>query len=91
VGASNGREALKLLVAQKFDVVISDYSMPGLNGLELLTWVILGDLGDFILMTGILHNKEKEVCGVHGAKVIEKPFMFKDLRLLVGASSRSVG
>jgi len=34
--AENGSHALQLLEEVRFDVVISDYNMPGLNGLQLL-------------------------------------------------------
>lgn len=34
--ASNGKAALDILAEQKFDLILSDYSMPGMNGLELL-------------------------------------------------------
>jgi CheY-like chemotaxis protein len=33
----NGTDALSLLAAQVFDVVVSDHNMPGPSGLELLT------------------------------------------------------
>lgn len=36
VGAENGDQAIRLLEQNRFDVVISDYSMPGMSGLELL-------------------------------------------------------
>ncbi|MBF0266462.1 MAG: response regulator [Gammaproteobacteria bacterium] len=34
--ASNGQTALSLLKTQKFDLVICDWDMPGMTGLELL-------------------------------------------------------
>jgi len=37
--ASNGREALKLLNQEKYDLIISDYSMPEMNGAELASWI----------------------------------------------------
>ena len=51
--AGNGNEALTLLEKDKFDLVLSDISMPGIDGYELLTHV----RSDFpsmpvILMTG---------------------------------------
>ena len=36
VAAIDGASALRLLQAEAFDVVMSDYSMPGMNGVELL-------------------------------------------------------
>ncbi|MGC3999403.1 MAG: response regulator [Anaeromyxobacter sp.] len=35
-GASSGEEALQLLAQRRFDVAIVDYSMPGMDGVELL-------------------------------------------------------
>ncbi len=36
LGAANGVEALSLLREQKFDMILSDISMPGMGGIELL-------------------------------------------------------
>ncbi len=35
--ASNGKAALEILAKDRVDLVLCDYSMPGMNGLELLT------------------------------------------------------
>lgn len=35
-GASNGRVALDLLAKRKFDLVLCDWNMPGMNGSELV-------------------------------------------------------
>ncbi len=37
--ASNAREAAEKFYEKPFDIVISDYKMPGINGLEFLKWV----------------------------------------------------
>jgi DNA-binding NtrC family response regulator len=34
--AANGRDALKLLNTRRFDVICTDYRMPGMTGIELL-------------------------------------------------------
>lgn len=35
--ACNGQEAFDLFVAEKYDLVITDWNMPEMNGLELVT------------------------------------------------------
>jgi putative nucleotidyltransferase with HDIG domain len=37
--AASGREALKMMEAERFDAVISDLAMPGLSGMQLLSEV----------------------------------------------------
>src|SRR5262245_60840776 len=51
--AQNGKEATELLEKQSFDVILSDISMPGMNGLDLLRAVRERDLDvPVLLMTG---------------------------------------
>jgi two-component system, probable response regulator PhcQ len=37
--ARNGKEAIRLLEARKIDVIVADERMPGMSGVQLLTWV----------------------------------------------------
>ncbi len=37
--ATNGLEAIAILNGEKFDMVLTDYYMPGMNGLELIKWM----------------------------------------------------
>jgi len=52
-GVLSGKEAVSLLKENSYDVIISDYQMPGMNGLELLR-LVRKHCGDvpFILFTG---------------------------------------
>lgn len=52
-GVLSGQEAVALLQENTYDVIISDYQMPGMNGIELLRFVRkqCGDI-PFILFTG---------------------------------------
>jgi two-component system chemotaxis response regulator CheY len=37
--ACDGREAVELLFARHFDVVLTDFDMPGMNGWKLVLWM----------------------------------------------------
>jgi EAL domain-containing protein (putative c-di-GMP-specific phosphodiesterase class I) len=51
--ANNGREAMNLIWKKQFDVVLTDISMPGMNGLQVLRAVRERDLDvPVVLMTG---------------------------------------
>ena len=41
--AKNGKQALKIYKEKQIDIVISDYDMPGMNGLELLEKILAYD------------------------------------------------
>ncbi len=49
----NPKEALKEIKKQRYDAIISDYQMPGMNGLEILKEIRdLGIATPFIMLTG---------------------------------------
>jgi CheY-like chemotaxis protein len=53
--ASNGTEALKLICKQSFDVIVSDISMPGMDGKTLFQKVLdmsPSQAGRMLFMTG---------------------------------------
>ena len=37
--ASNGKKAVEVLISQKIDLIVSDWNMPTMSGLELLRFV----------------------------------------------------
>ena len=81
VFCANGPEALTLLATQPFDLVISDFHMPGMSGLELLKQIKQDHHGmQLVLITA--HSTEALEADVHklGISYITKPF---ELPLLV--------
>ena len=57
--ADTAEQALAKLEAQYFDVVLTDISMPGLNGMELLERVLQMYPGTAVIMVSGLSNEEQ--------------------------------
>ncbi len=65
-GVTNGGEAVRLLWAEEYDVVISDQMVPGMDGMELLQWIrtyrpstrmiMVGAAGSSVTRTQALEN-----------------------------------
>ena len=76
--AANGEEAWDQLFDQPVDLIISDLSMPGMDGLSLLQQVKHQDELKhipFIILTGRNSEAQKLVCLQHGVDdFIDKPF-----------------
>ena len=77
IGASSGREALALLEKEKFDLVLTDYSMPRMRGDELLGIIKQRQPNvPVIIMTAYLEMLECAVPRVTGVEaILGKPFL----------------
>ncbi|MBK0382855.1 response regulator [Pedobacter sp. SD-b] len=91
-GVTNGKLALDLLISQSFDLIISDLSMPNMDGLTLCTNIRnhpkLNHL-PFILLTA--RNSEEQKLIAFKAQVddfIEKPFSVELIKWRVKALLR---
>ena len=92
--ASGGKEALRLINAQNFDVVLSDLRMPGIDGLTLFDEIVgIGKDVPVILMTahGTIQDAiEATQRGVFG--FLTKPIDHEELRgLMENAVSQNRG
>ena len=78
--AEHGRIAQNFLKTEKFDLVISDFQMPQMNGVELLTW-IKGNVNiPVILITGFSHILETQSAFDMGAAgFLTKPFSYREV------------
>lgn len=78
VGAGSGLEALSLLERETFDVVVTDVTMPGLDGLELLERIRRShqDLPVLIVTGGV--DGQRPLVGA--TEVLYKPFTHAELR-----------
>ena len=87
LNASNGKEALDILVNEWVDVIISDINMPEMNGLELLARLKQDDLYKEIPVIMISTEGSDERmqeafdCGAQG--FIKKPFLPEELRKIL--------
>jgi two-component system, cell cycle sensor histidine kinase and response regulator CckA len=76
--ASTGEEAIDLLAKNKYDALISDIKMPGINGRELHNYIRKHNpeiAEKIIFITGDVLNKETEsFLRITNNRFIEKPF-----------------
>ena len=88
----NGSEALSLLGKQAFDVVVSDFNMPGLSGLEFLKR-IRQNYREMILILVTAYGTDALEEGVRqlGVGYITKPFEPSFLAQLIKGLIQSSG
>ena len=85
--AYDGNIGYRLFKGRKFDLVILDIKLPGINGFELCRWVRAKDANiPIIMVTSLLTLQDKVEGYDSGADdYITKPFEFKELLLKIRA------
>jgi len=84
--ACNGREALSLLTKTNFDVVICDFQMPYLNGIDLFKEMKSDKsttCDKFILCTGSLTQEIYQFCSNNKIPFCQKPIKNDVLKKIV--------
>lgn len=85
--ACNGREALDLMKHEWIDIVITDYNMPVMDGMEFIKSIKLNELAKDIPVVVISteRNDEKiqEFMDLGAAGYIKKPFTPESIRDLI--------
>lgn len=91
VTASDGEDALKKFVPAGFDCIISDLSMPNINGLELLKQIKRQDDNvPFIMITGYPSGNSAVSAMEEGAyDYMAKPFHMEDIRRKVESAIKT--
>lgn len=76
--ASNGQEALSILKSQWMDLVVTDYNMPDMDGMELInamkTDEILRSIPVLVVTTEGSRKRVEEFMEKGAADYIKKPF-----------------
>jgi two-component system, chemotaxis family, chemotaxis protein CheY len=82
--ASNGEEALVILNAQWLDLVITDYNMPRMNGLELIEAMkkeeLLQSIPVVVITTEGSRQKAEEFLSKGAVGYIQKPFTPEEIK-----------
>ncbi|ATC62784.1 hypothetical protein CMV30_01710 [Nibricoccus aquaticus] len=82
-------KALEILSGRKFDVIVSDWKMPGLNGIQLYEHLRVHDPESarrLLFMTGDVMSETFERFLERNAKTyLSKPFALRDFRAAVAA------
>jgi two-component system, cell cycle sensor histidine kinase and response regulator CckA len=81
IEASDGAIALEMLETLKFDLVITDFVMPKLNGVKLVEQLhAVQPRMPIIFITGYLSAVSGKTLLEDVAEILTKPFQLKDLR-----------
>lgn len=87
VEAPTGFDALKLLPAQDFDLVVTDINMPDINGLELINFIKnnprYGHIPLIIVTTERSEEDKKRGMALGAAAYVTKPFKAPELQDIV--------
>ena len=77
---SNGIEAARRLSIESFDLVLSDFAMPGMDGLDLTKHIIrVASQTPIIIMSGSAGITRQDVLNAGGFDFIEKPMVLNSL------------
>ncbi len=81
VAADNGEKGLDLFLKNRFDLVITDFEMPGMNGIDLVGHIKQrSPITPVILMTGM--EKEATLVRINGSpfdQALFKPFGIQEI------------
>jgi signal transduction histidine kinase len=91
--ADNGEAALQLILRHEYDVIVSDWKMPGLNGMNLYQELLLrkpAAAKRMLFMTGdVIHDSFQNFLKQHARTCLSKPFALRDFHAAVAGIVQS--
>ena len=83
--AATAEQALTYLSVEQYDVVVTDYQMPGLSGLDLLAHVKDTQKNTPVILISGLSNKERaeELIEMGAFDYVVKPFSLSEIEVSV--------
>lgn len=73
--AEDATEALDMLAAEGFDIIMTDLKMPNMDGLQFIQRARkLRPEACILLVTGFATDDAQQEAAVHGVSYLEKPF-----------------
>jgi len=80
ISVNNGIEAVKRLSIESFDLVLSDFTMPGMDGLNLTKHISrVAPQTPIIIMSGSADINREDVVNAGAFDLIEKPMVLNSL------------
>ncbi|TQV66684.1 fused response regulator/phosphatase [Aliiroseovarius halocynthiae] len=90
--AGSGIEALQVFAAQDFDLILSDWMMPGMDGLELCQAIRARKASGYVYFILLTSNSDKDAVArgldVGADDFLSKPFNPDELRARIAAGGR---
>ena len=88
--AMDGNLGYEMALANKYDVIISDIIVPGINGFELTQFLRSKNINTPVLLLTALNATDDKVSGLEAGAddYLTKPYEFKELLARVKALSR---
>jgi CheY-like chemotaxis protein len=91
ITAKNGHEAISILEKERIDLIITDFQMPEMDGLELLEWCRQHTIHVPVIFTSASKaplGRERIALGVCCATRLEKPLNFRIIAAALNAAER---
>jgi len=79
--SANGEDALEKITAGSYNIIVLDWNLPGLTGIEVCSqYREAGGKLPVLMLTGMHGSADEEKCKQAGAtKYLSKPFQLEDL------------